>query len=277
MEYMFEFEWSATNFNPLRATVVWAPFGIPRWPWQPIDWYKTEFSSFKPPYYLHACTDSLPNMEGVVCKTTNSQPKSYVELENNSPVWKNALGVYGMHITLSWVGRVARRLNPYDMWNVENRHKNYQPCNCFPRCASHKTPRHRLPGSQEWSGWCPNSYSWHPHRRPLYYPELLCSAPMLQSPIPETTKSCSKHKFLAFTVRVLGHNWPPPIKEQSNLHRTTATNSSRRSDLYDLGEINGNFWKNPQNFDCPPQHVFLETVPPMHLLDLNTEPKNQAC
>ena len=30
---------------------------------------------FKPPPYLHVCTTNLPNMEGIVSKTTNSLPK----------------------------------------------------------------------------------------------------------------------------------------------------------------------------------------------------------
>jgi hypothetical protein len=34
-----------------------------------------ECSSFEPPHYLQECTENFPNMKGVVCKTTNSQPK----------------------------------------------------------------------------------------------------------------------------------------------------------------------------------------------------------
>jgi hypothetical protein len=34
-----------------------------------------EFASFKHPHYLQACTEFFPNMEGAVCKTTNSRPK----------------------------------------------------------------------------------------------------------------------------------------------------------------------------------------------------------
>ena len=41
--------------------------------------------SFKPPHYFQACTKKLPNMEGVVCKTTSSRPK-VIELEDDSNV-----------------------------------------------------------------------------------------------------------------------------------------------------------------------------------------------
>ena len=34
----------------------------------------------KPPHYLQACTENLPNMECVVCKITNSQPKVMLSL-----------------------------------------------------------------------------------------------------------------------------------------------------------------------------------------------------
>ena len=42
--------------------------------WPSTEWYNC--SSFKPPHYLGACTKNLPNMEGKVCKTTNSEPKA---------------------------------------------------------------------------------------------------------------------------------------------------------------------------------------------------------
>ena len=44
-----------------------------------------ECSLFKPSQCLHACTKNSPNMEGVVCKTTNSNQK-YAELNDNSVV-----------------------------------------------------------------------------------------------------------------------------------------------------------------------------------------------
>ena len=41
--------------------------------------------SYKPPHYFQACTKNLPNMEGVVCKTTSSRPK-VIDLEDDSNV-----------------------------------------------------------------------------------------------------------------------------------------------------------------------------------------------
>jgi hypothetical protein len=44
---------------------------------------EVECSFFKPPQRLQACAKNSPNMEGVVCKTTNFNQK-YAELDDNS-------------------------------------------------------------------------------------------------------------------------------------------------------------------------------------------------
>ena len=37
-----------------------------------VQWTDLECSSFKSPHYLQVCTEYLPNMESLVCKSTNS-------------------------------------------------------------------------------------------------------------------------------------------------------------------------------------------------------------
>ena len=69
-------------------------------------WPNIEYSSFKPPHYLQACTKNLPNMEGVgVYETTNSQPKGMLTLMMyfnisasmwNQCWWYMNLEVYGV-------------------------------------------------------------------------------------------------------------------------------------------------------------------------------------
>ena len=70
---VFEFEWRATYFSSLRAKLVTASLGMPKWVWPSINWYSTFFIPTSAlPASMHK---NLPNMEGFVCKTTNSQPK----------------------------------------------------------------------------------------------------------------------------------------------------------------------------------------------------------
>jgi hypothetical protein len=59
----------------LTAKLVLAPLGMPN-VFDPQLVTDIECSSFKPPHdYLQACTENFPNMDGVVCKTSNSRPE----------------------------------------------------------------------------------------------------------------------------------------------------------------------------------------------------------
>ena len=49
-----------------------------------------EYSSFTPPHYLQACTETLPNMEGPVCKKNQLSTKIHVELENDCIVFSKS-------------------------------------------------------------------------------------------------------------------------------------------------------------------------------------------
>ena len=70
---VFEFQWITTYFGSLRAKLNLAPLGTPKC--SNPQWTYIECPSLKPPHYFQACTSNLLNMEGVVCKSTNSWPK----------------------------------------------------------------------------------------------------------------------------------------------------------------------------------------------------------
>ena len=46
---------------------------MPKWVWTLNGGTNIECSFFKPPHCLQGCTPDLPNMEDIVCKTTNSR------------------------------------------------------------------------------------------------------------------------------------------------------------------------------------------------------------
>ena len=93
LEVVFGFERRETCFDLVRAKVMLGPF-----------WHvKIEFdaqsidigcSLLKPPHYLRACTKKFPNMEGGVCKTTNSQLKVMLNLRITL--------IYLYHVSMSW-------------------------------------------------------------------------------------------------------------------------------------------------------------------------------
>ena len=73
---VFEFEWRANYSGSLRARLNLGPFWHAKTRvWPSMDRYRIYSSSFKPPHHVQACTESLPNMKCVSCKTTNSQPE----------------------------------------------------------------------------------------------------------------------------------------------------------------------------------------------------------
>ena len=72
-EVVFEFEWRATYFSSLRAKLVTASLGMPKWVWPLINWYRTFFIQTSAlPASIHT---NLPNMEGLYAKQLTPNQK----------------------------------------------------------------------------------------------------------------------------------------------------------------------------------------------------------
>ena len=73
-EVVFDIGWRATYFGLLRAKLILAPLGMPKWVWPSMNWYRTFFvqTSTLPPSMHQKHTE-----HGRCCmlKTTNTWPK----------------------------------------------------------------------------------------------------------------------------------------------------------------------------------------------------------
>ena len=75
LEVVLEFEWRAAYFGSLRTKLNLARLGGPKWVWPSLKQYRMCSVQTCTPTTKHAPKTHRTYMEGVVCKTTNSQPR----------------------------------------------------------------------------------------------------------------------------------------------------------------------------------------------------------
>ena len=71
LEVVFEFEWRSTYFGSLRAKVILAPLGMPKWVWPSMNQHRVIFvqTSTLPPSMHHKLPD-----HGRCCMQNNQLP-----------------------------------------------------------------------------------------------------------------------------------------------------------------------------------------------------------
>ena len=77
---LFEFDRRATYFGSLRAKLILAPLGTPKWVWPTMNPHRMFFiqTSTPPPRMYHKLTKSFLNMEELVCKIILNQKSHWV-------------------------------------------------------------------------------------------------------------------------------------------------------------------------------------------------------